>query len=131
MDTIQQLVGPKTGESDAEVLAMTIPKALRTTRELTPEEQDRLRQQRAQIAVELPDLTKRDQMRREAREELTLSGDLRRAIHANALSLSAIAERAGISPLTLDEFLTGERTLRSDVLDRLATVLGYVLEPKA
>jgi len=30
----------------------------------------------------------------------------------------------------LDEFLTGERTLRSDVLDRPAAALGYVLQPK-
>jgi transcriptional regulator with XRE-family HTH domain len=55
---------------------------------------------------------------------------LRRAIHGSPLSLSTIAERAGISPLALDEFLTGERTLRSDVLDRLAAILGYVLQPK-
>jgi len=27
----------------------------------------------------------------------------------------------------LDEFLTGERTLRSDVIDRLAGALGYEL----
>jgi hypothetical protein len=46
------------------------------------------------------------------------------------MSLASIAERAGIPPLILDEFLTGERTLRSDVLDRLAGILGYVLEAK-
>ncbi|MHC4181067.1 MAG: helix-turn-helix domain-containing protein, partial [Planctomycetota bacterium] len=38
--------------------------------------------------------------------------------------LSAVADQAGITPLVLDEFLTGERTLRSDVMDRLANVLG-------
>jgi hypothetical protein len=27
----------------------------------------------------------------------------------------------------MDDFLTGERTLRSDVMDRLAEVLGYQL----
>jgi transcriptional regulator with XRE-family HTH domain len=99
------------------------------TRELTPEEQNRLRRYREQIASELPDLAERDRMRKEARDEATLSGELRRAIHASPLSLAAIAERAGISPLALDEFLTGERTLRSDVLDRLAGILGYVLQP--
>jgi len=67
-------------------------------------------------------------MRNEAREEATLSGELRRAIHANAMSLTVIAKKAGISVLLLDEFLTGERTLRSDVMDRLAGVLGYVLQ---
>jgi transcriptional regulator with XRE-family HTH domain len=99
------------------------------TRALTPEEQDRLRRYRQQIASELPDLAERDRMRKEAREEATLSGELRRAIHGSPLPLAAIAERAGISPLTLDEFLTGERTLRSDVLDRLAGILGYTLQP--
>src|SRR5438445_11917038 len=109
---------------------MTTPQARRVTRELTTEEQDRLRRHREQIASELPDLAERDRMRQEAREEATLSGELRRAVHSSPLSLSTIAERSGISPLALDEFLTGERTLRSDVLDRVACVLGYVLQPK-
>lgn len=108
---------------------MTIPQARRVTRELTPEEQNRLLQYREQIASELPDLAERNRMRKEAGEEATLSGELRRAIHGSPLSLIAIAERAGIPPLALDEFLTGERTLRSDVLDRLASILGYVLLP--
>jgi hypothetical protein len=97
---------------------------------LTPEERDRLRRHREQVASELPDLAERDRMRQEARAEATLSGELRRAIHGSSLSLSAIARRAGITPLMLDEFLTGERTLRSDVLDRVAAALGYVLQPK-
>lgn len=108
---------------------MTTPKARRVTRELTPEEQARLLRYREQIAAELPDLTASDRLRHEARNEATLSGELRRAVHASPLALAAIAERAGISTRTLDEFLTGERTLRSDVLDRLASVLGYVLQP--
>ena len=108
---------------------MTIPPARRVTRELTPEERARLNRHREQIAAELPDLAARDRMRKEAREEATLSGELRRAVHGSPLSLSAMAERCGISPLALDEFLTGERTLRSDVLDRLAGVLGYALQP--
>lgn len=108
---------------------MTTPQARRVTRALTPDEQDRLGRYREQIASELPDLAERDRMRKEAREEATLSGELRRAIHASPLALSAMAQRAGISPLALDEFLTGERTLRSDVLDRLAGILGYVLQP--
>ena len=108
---------------------MTTPQARRVTRALTPEEQDRLRQYREQIASELPDLVERDRMRKEAREEATLSGELCRTIHGSSLSLCSLAEHAGISSLALDEFLTGERTLRSDVLDRLARILGYVLQP--
>jgi hypothetical protein len=108
---------------------MTTPSVRRTTRALTPEEQDRLRRNRERIASELPDLAERDRLRKEAREEATISGELRRAIHSSDLSLSTIAQRSGISPLALDEFLTGERTLRSDVLDRVASILGYVLQP--
>ena len=101
--------------------------ARRITRELTAAEQQRLRRHREQIAAELPEMAARDQMRKEARDEATLSGQLRRAIHASQLSLSAIATQTGITPLQLDEFLTGQRTLRSDVIDRLAHVLGCEL----
>lgn len=101
----------------------------RITREFTAEEAARVRQIREQIAAELPDLIARDQLRREAQEETTLSGGLRRAIHASQLSLSTIAAQIGVTPLLLDEFLTGERTLRSDVMDRLANVLGCNLVP--
>jgi hypothetical protein len=64
-------------------------------------------------------------MRKDARRENTLSGELRRAVHESDLSLAEIAVRAGIAPAMPDDFLTGERTLRSDVMDRLSIVLGY------
>jgi hypothetical protein len=101
--------------------------AKRISRELTPAEMERLAAHREQVARELPDLVLRDQMRKDAREEPTLSGELRRAIHASSLSLAEIATQAGTTPIILDDFLTGERTLRSDVLDRLASVLGCAL----
>lgn len=106
---------------------MSTHEARRVTRELSPEELARLAANRAKIAAELPDLAAQDRLRKEAREEGTLSGELRRAIHASPLPLAAIADKAGVSLLVLDEFLTGERTLRSDVMDRLAVILGYVL----
>ena len=106
---------------------MTDRQARHVSRELTPDERARLQYLREQIATELPDMIARDQLRKEARDEATLSGELRRAIHGSALSLSAIAQRAGIDRISLDEFLTGERTLRSDVMDRLASVLDYNL----
>jgi transcriptional regulator with XRE-family HTH domain len=64
---------------------------------------------------------------KEAHEESTLSGEIRRAVHASGVSLARIAAQAGITALQLDEFLTGERTLRSDALDRLATAVGFRL----
>jgi hypothetical protein len=99
-------------------------------RVLTPEQQAKLESDRAKIARELPDLVARDQMRKDARDEPTLSGELRRAIHASPSSLDKIAEQAGIPVIALDEFLTGERTLRSDVLDRLAPCLGLALSAR-
>lgn len=100
----------------------------RVSRPLTEAEKERLASHRARIAAELPDLVARDQLRKEARDEPTLSAELRRAIHASELPLSKIAAQAGISALHLDEFLTGERTLRSDIIDRLAQALGCELK---
>jgi hypothetical protein len=104
---------------------MSAEKNKRITRELTTEEMERLKRNRELIANELPDLILCDQMRKEAKEEPTLSGELRRAIHGSSLDLAQIASQAGITPILLDEFLTGERTLRSDVMDRLAKVLRF------
>jgi hypothetical protein len=101
--------------------------ARRITRPLTDDENKRMGRDREQIAAELPDLAARDQLRKDASEEATLSGELRRAVHASAMTLSVIAATVGIPPLLLDDFLTGERTLRSDVMDRLAEALGYQL----
>jgi len=104
---------------------MSEREARRISRPLTQAEQDRLVLARAQVADELPELAVRDQLSREAQDEPTLSAEIRRAIHASTISLTNIASRAGVTPLHLDEFLTGERTLRSDVLDRLSTTLGF------
>jgi ribosome-binding protein aMBF1 (putative translation factor) len=110
---------------------MNEQKPRRITRPLTPDELEKLRQRRQAIAQELPDLHARDQMRKEAREEPTLSGEVRRAIHASPWSLTQLATRVGVTPTVLDEFLTGERTLRSDVLDRLAIELALELTSRA
>src|SRR5262245_15184781 len=99
--------------------------ARRITGELTAAQQEALKQVREQVAKELPELIARDRLRKEAAEETTLSGELRRGVHASELSITQIAARTGISLSALDQFLTGERTLRSDVLDRLAKTLGY------
>jgi hypothetical protein len=106
---------------------MKDPKPRRTMRTLTPAQRARLGRYRRQIAAELPDMKARDLMRKEALEEPTLSGELRRAIHASSLSLAEISARTRVPVEGIDEFLTGERTLRSDVLDRLANSLGLEL----
>jgi hypothetical protein len=104
-------------------------KARRVERSSTSDERARHKTMREQIAKETPSLIERDQLRKDAREEATMSGQLRRAIIESDLTLSAIAKQAGITPIFLDDFLTGERTLRSDVINRLMTILGYELSP--
>ena len=104
-----------------------MPKPKRIAGQLTTEQKARLQRDRRRVARELPELQSRDQMCKEAVAERTLSSDLRRTIHASPLSLADIAARVQIPVLTLDEFLTGERTLRSDVLDRLAGSMGLEL----
>lgn len=62
-----------------------------------------------------------------AATEDTLSGHLRRAIHASRRSLAAIAREAGIELGALTGFLEGEHGLPSEVLDRLARAAGVVV----
>lgn len=101
--------------------------ARRTLRELTADEQSRLARARADVAGELPELARLDQLRTDAAKEQTLSGELRRAIHRSETPLSELARQAGTTPRHLDEFLTGEETLQTDVVDRLVDVLQLTL----
>jgi hypothetical protein len=95
---------------------------------LTPEQQARLERQRESIAGELPELIVQCEQLHEAMQESTFSGQLRRAIHQGGRPLSQIAAETGITLVQLTDFLTGERTLRSDVLDRLtAAVRGQLV----
>ena len=90
---------------------------------IPPELVEQLRRDRAQIADELPELAERHERMIEAKEEDTFSGHLRRAVHRSGRLVREIAAEAGVSPQVLCEFLEGSRTLRSDVLDRLAQAL--------
>jgi hypothetical protein len=89
----------------------------------TPTQQRRLAKARKLIAAELPESVRRNQMRHDARKEKTLSGSLRRAVHAFPLSPMQSAQRASIPWAVLSQFLTGEKTLPSDAIDRLAKVV--------
>ena len=104
--------------------------ARQTFRKLTPAEQQRLETLRQEVAQELPELIRRDRQRKQASEAETPSGILRRAIHESEQTLTQIANQAGIEPLQLDDFLTGESTLPSDAIDRLAKVLDCRLVPQ-
>ena len=104
-----------------------VREARRVYRELTAEEQARLEQAREQIKEELPLLIERQRMAKAAQEEDTFSGELRRRIHNSDILISEIARRCGIGLLELDEFLTGERTLPSNIINQLVEILGCKL----
>ncbi len=102
-------------------------KAKRVYVEESPVSQRQLDKWRRQVSEELPDLIRRDRLVDKAMKEKTLSGRLRRAIHDFPSSPMKIAESAGISWEDLDDFLTGEKTLPSDAIDRLVEVVKLKL----
>jgi hypothetical protein len=103
-------------------------KSRRSTIQLNDEQMKQLRKDRELIAKELPDLIAKHQRLCDAAEERTHSGALRRAIHASKILLDELADRAETDMETLDAFLTGERPLTSDVIDRLTKILKLKLE---
>src|SRR5277367_4333346 len=90
---------------------------------LSPEQERQIKKARRLIAKEIPELVRRDQLAYDARKERTLSGALRRAVHAFPQSPMKVAALADIAWADLDDFLTGEKTLPSDAIDRLVKVL--------
>ena len=91
-----------------------------------------LRRERTLIAEELGELSERHDRMVEAKGEETFSGHLRRAIHGSGRLVREIAAEAGVSSQALCDFLEGTRTLRSDVLDRLAQAVHATIsvEPR-
>ena len=98
----------------------------------SPELLEQLRRERALVADELPELSERHDRMVEAKGEDTFSGHLRQAIHRSGRLVRDLAAEAGVSSQVLCEFLEGTRTLRSDVLDRLAQAVhaSISIEPR-
>ena len=92
---------------------------------MTADLRERWQRARQQSDAELPELLELGRRMQEASAEDTLSGHLRRAIHRSPRDLADIAAAAGITAIQLNEFLSGDRTLRSDVLDRLGSAVNY------
>ena len=86
-----------------------------------------VRQDRDTIERELDSLALHNERLHTAAAADTLSGHLRRAIHASRRSLAAMAQEAGIEVGELIGFLEGEHGLPSEVLDRLARAAGVVV----
>ena len=98
-----------------------------TTRHVSEELLEQLRRDRELITAELPELRQQGQRLDEAASENSLSGHLRRAIHRSGQPLKKIAAEVGLEVFVLCDFLEGTRTLRSDVLDRLAQAVGATI----
>ncbi len=101
-----------------------------TRRDIPEELLSQLQRERSLIADELPELGKHHERMLEAKAEDTFSGHLRRAIHQSGRLVREIAAEAGVSSQVLCEFLEGTRTLRSDVLDRLAQAVHATISIK-
>ena len=95
---------------------------------LTPAQKRRVKKVQQQIAAELPDLIHRNQLAHNAAKEKTLSGVLRKAIHTSTILLPDLARRAEVDMGVIADFLTGEKPLPSDAIDRLTKVLKLNLE---
>jgi DNA-binding phage protein len=104
---------------------MNQPEIRRVYRQFTPEERERWLKARAEVEAEMPEIAARSRILREAATEPNLSGAIRRTVHRSGLMLSQIAREAGLTETQIHEFLLGERTLRSDVLDGLVSALGF------
>lgn len=96
-------------------------------RQIPDELLSQIERDRELIEKELPALADRDARMHEAAAEDTLCGHLRQAIHRSRRPLREIARDAGIPATVLCDFLEGERTLRSDVLDRLTQAVGVTI----
>jgi hypothetical protein len=99
-----------------------------TTKKIPTELLAQLRRDRAKIATELPELIERGRLLDEAAAENSLSGHLRGAIHRSGRPLKKIAAEVGLDVFVLCDFLEGTRTLRSDVLDRLAQAVAATIQ---
>jgi hypothetical protein len=99
-----------------------------TSKRIPEELLEQLRGDREKIANELPELVERGRRLDEAASENSLSGHLRRAIHRSGQPLKTIAARVGLDVFVLCDFLEGTRTLRSDVLDRLAQAVDAKIQ---
>lgn len=98
--------------------------ATNPSKSVPPELLEHLKQERKLVFSELPAAAWRAERLREAAAETTISGHLRKAIHESRRRMDSIARDAGISVESLCDWLSGDRTLRSDVVDRLAQAVG-------
>src|SRR5581483_8100131 len=84
------------------------------------EEIERIEQQ---VNAELPEILERQRRKQIAREEQSVSGELRRAVHDSNLRYPQIARLSGVSMEELDDFMTGE-PVALKTFERLAAAMN-------
>jgi DNA-binding phage protein len=98
--------------------------ATQSSKTVPPDLLEKLHAERGAIAAEFPEAAERAERLREAAAENTVSGHVRGAVHRSQRPLDTIARDVGITAELLCDWLSGDRTLRSDVLDRVAQAVG-------
>ena len=91
-------------------------------RKLTPEEVARDEELRRKVYEEFPPATASA-----AAPSDSLSATLRQAIRESGKSVEQIARDAGVSPIVISGFLSGQRDIRMATADKIAEVLGLKL----
>jgi antitoxin component HigA of HigAB toxin-antitoxin module len=92
------------------------------TRRLTPEEIARDREIRSKVEKEFPPLKKAP-----FADPGGLSEALKSAAQCSGKSINQLAREAGVSPIVVSRFLSGERDIRLATADKLARALGIAL----
>src|SRR5262249_28112463 len=90
-------------------------------RRLTPEEAARDEDVRRQVEAEFPPASTGGAAPRPP------SPALREALRGSDKSIYQIAQQAGVSPIVVSRFLSGERDIRMATADKLAEALGLTL----
>jgi transcriptional regulator with XRE-family HTH domain len=90
-------------------------------RRLSPEEVARDEEVRRKVQAEFPPLAP------SGRASGRLSQALRDALRTSEKSMSQIAQDAGVSPIVVSRFLSGERDIHMATADKLAEALGLTL----
>jgi hypothetical protein len=100
---------------------------IKPTQTLDPAERARLRELAALADSERPLLADRFRRADQAAAEQTLSGSLRRAVHAGPFDLVQLEQRTKISAARLADFLEGTTALTWDEAEHLVEALGLEL----
>ncbi len=96
--------------------------------ELTPEQEERLRQAQEDEEQCREQTIETGHRLKSAAEEQTVSGALRRAVHAHAgPGVTVLARKTGIPREALNAFLEASGTLSSEQIDRLAAEIDCQL----